>query len=813
MDSVLSPDIHICGACRAEFDCIKEFTQHKQHQCILLRKYYQKQHLADSKTLSTPPQHRTADQTLTASRQLIELVRQASSDEIDFVSDKERGLAARTAGTSDSHHTRGSRINQTELIDLKCNVTDQQQIPPLLKKKSYSSANTVQEKKSNDSSSVNTRGISQLPTIGRSIPAVHTSRRTTNKARKLPQKNYKCSYKDCPFTCAYPKDLKRHLVKHSGEKPYVCPVCSRRYGRKDKLIEHYKNHSEEKRYQCDTCEYKCNEKSALVKHQRIHSGLKPYKCQICMKSFNNTSQLTVHIRIHTGDAPFKCQTCEAAFKINSDLKRHVRIHSGEKPFHCDLCKYSCSVKGNLTVHKRMNHGPNAPSIVCKKCNYVAKSRFDLRTHRDEKHSCSIVTSGNKQQSKNDNRLSVVKATTISNPNKRKAKTNAKLPSGSRSPASGSCVNRKNCHHRCPQCDSSFYREDSLRAHLKQHDQQRPLVDAVQRDLVATAQAVLDLQTPVINNDSSQGSTLIIALEEDCIRDQSSSASVIVPTINHAVSTRQASASTQVTESDLLLTPQHPAQQQQQQQHEQQQHKQQQQHEQQQQREDVALTVHEQHVNITPDQMDNTELTLLMSADNSQQVQTIPLSAFSEIQFQIQPDSAQIQRIIGAAGAAAAGTDVMLHSAGQQQQQQQLPVHMELNQLNENPNRNQNSDTPIITVTGLLATQQQSQWTQLGRGRGHQFILPKRTTGACVQQSAPLNIQNQFILQPLIVYKNDISNCVAGATTSSVQEYCCISVEETQQSVITATSPSSPVTALLSLTTRDDENEVTITTQQ
>ncbi|XP_039640385.1 zinc finger protein 271-like [Perca fluviatilis] len=121
----------------------------------------------------------------------------------------------------------------------------------------------------------------------------------------------------------------------------------------------------QKPFGCNVCEKRFSYKSVLQKHMRVHTGEKPFGCNVCVKRFSYKSVLQTHMRVHTGEKPFGCNVCEKRFSQKGDLQRHMRVHTGEKPFGCSVCEKRCSQRSTLQTHMRVHTGekPHVKKVV------------------------------------------------------------------------------------------------------------------------------------------------------------------------------------------------------------------------------------------------------------------------------------------------------------------------------------------------------------------------------------------------------------------------------------------------------------------
>lgn len=175
----------------------------------------------------------------------------------------------------------------------------------------------------------------------------HSTVHTENISYSHKYRMFRCS--KCLVTFANKKDMTEHTCVVPEDIKVSCTYCKKVFKNMQSLYNHKsKVHKDkDKRVLCSACgKYVTN----IYTHMLRHTGQKPFPCEFCEKRFVTKPQLNQHVMTHSGQKPFVCELCAKTFNTKYNFQVHERVHKGDKCHICQICKKGFLEKSYLNRH-------------------------------------------------------------------------------------------------------------------------------------------------------------------------------------------------------------------------------------------------------------------------------------------------------------------------------------------------------------------------------------------------------------------------------------------------------------------------------
>ena len=198
---------------------------------------------------------------------------------------------------------------------------------------------------------------------------------------KAVHETHKCSFCENVFTTIY--RLRKHITSLHKDVPsfkrlYKCDICNKRFSGPRRLKYHVLSiHTD--------AEISDDDKGFLEK-------VNQNECPICTESFSRSLDLKTHAAdIHELKTEFKCPVCSWIFHWKRALQVHVPVvHSKEIPMYsCSICDKKYYKESSLKDHVKSVHY-NIRDKPCLECSLIFSTEQQLRHHERNIHHRNVA---------------------------------------------------------------------------------------------------------------------------------------------------------------------------------------------------------------------------------------------------------------------------------------------------------------------------------------------------------------------------------------------------------------------------------------
>ncbi|XP_053191109.1 zinc finger protein 721 [Scomber japonicus] len=289
----------------------------------------------------------------------------------------------------------------------------------------------------------------------------------------------------CPKTFCSPSKLQRHLLIHTGLKPYSCVICRKAFRQKVHLKTHLSTSNK-----CSLSASNAGKKQKLcngsqTSDRQLQSSVQRPTSHQCPVNSAVELELQCRINVNAVQAPSKAEikldaveepeqplntSSQSIYQSSGEHEQQYMTHEDLKPFRCMICNRSFRLEINLIRHHKIHRNQKE----------LAAPAQDLRDNVKMSHSDAIKHSPEASNADLTDLNIIIKPETwsenVSDLNEsppQDAELFAPTEQQSETCQASSKNQRTNTSHKCHACSKCFPSSSKLQRHMMTHTGQRP----------------------------------------------------------------------------------------------------------------------------------------------------------------------------------------------------------------------------------------------------------------------------------------------------------------------------------------------------
>lgn len=166
----------------------------------------------------------------------------------------------------------------------------------------------------------------------------------------------------------------------------TCPLCDKPCQNQHQLTMHIRQHNTDTGtadHSCSICGKCLSSASSLDRHMLVHSGERPYKCSVCSQTFTTNGNMHRHMKIHDKDAAATIPTSPPSSPVkrrrsSTGITKRKLIHTDEKEAEEPSSK---KVVEDAVEEQAVSKGQDE-QLPCPICFKILTSKSELDTHME-----------------------------------------------------------------------------------------------------------------------------------------------------------------------------------------------------------------------------------------------------------------------------------------------------------------------------------------------------------------------------------------------------------------------------------------------